>query len=117
MHKLIDGGACLKQRLDHQTVLALVPVRRLNQTLDFGPVQPLHRSFPGSRRFKAELAAGFFDDLLRLIIPEMVFPPQAECFLNDGRKRLRFRFLTPHFARSGGLWTPITPPPGGIFAQ
>ena len=69
MHKLIHAGAGLKQRLDHQTILAFVPVRRLNQPLDFGAVQPLHRSFPGSRRFKAEPAAGLFDDVLRLVIP------------------------------------------------
>jgi hypothetical protein len=58
VHKLINAGAGLKQRLDQQTVLAFVPVCRLNQTLDFGPVKPLHRSFPGSRRFETEKAAG-----------------------------------------------------------
>jgi hypothetical protein len=53
-------GAGLKQHLDDQAVLAF-PVRRLNQTLDFGLVQPLYRSFPGSRRF-----------VLHLVIPEML---------------------------------------------
>jgi hypothetical protein len=75
LHKLAYPCASVEQHLDHEPVLAGMFISCLDQTLNLGTVEPIHRTSALLGRFDLEFAAGVLDDVLGLVISKVMLAP------------------------------------------
>src|ERR1039458_7576396 len=98
--ELLNASAGKKERFDHESVFALHAVGALNETLDFGAIQPLNRSLTRARRLELQLAAGLLHHVFRLVVVQVSSTPEPEGLRGDHGKggwQVRDHWMTTRF--------------------